>query len=82
MAWASSPAKAALSERHAAAVKYDGLTCRVERFGWSLRSRCGRFVCKMLSFSNCPAPVSDSLRRRLQVAKSYWLQTRGAWCSS
>ena len=42
------------AERHAAAGKEAGLTCGVERFGWTARQRCGRFVRKTLSFSRCP----------------------------
>ena len=41
-------------ERHAAAGKEAGLTNHVERFWCTLRQRCGRFVRRTLSFSECP----------------------------
>jgi IS1 family transposase len=40
-------------ERHARAGKGAGLTCHVERFWCTLRQRCGRFVRRTLSFSEC-----------------------------
>ena len=46
--------RAAVPEgRHAAAGKEAGLTAHVERFGNTLRQRCGRLVRKTLSFSKC-----------------------------
>ena len=40
-------------DRHAAAGKEAGLTAHVERFGCTVRPRCGRSVRKTLSFSKC-----------------------------
>lgn len=49
------------AERHAAAGKADGMTHHVERFGCTVRQRCGRFVRKTLSFSKCDRNYVGSL---------------------
>ena len=39
--------------RHAVGDKADGITNHIERFWWTVRQMCGRFVRKTLSFSKC-----------------------------
>ena len=50
--WAASTA-AVPFDQHNPAGKEVGITCHIERFGCTLRQRCGRFVRKTLSFSKC-----------------------------
>jgi len=40
-------------DRHAVGDKGDGITNHIERFWWTVRQMCGRFVRKTLSLSKC-----------------------------